>query len=313
MTIKDIAKRLLDNDNFLIITHVRPDGDTIGSGSALCHALRKIGKTAYLYNNRDFADAFPWITDKYIAPEGYSYDYIVGVDMASEAQYPKGFDEKVNLCIDHHMSNTSYAEETLVWPNKASCGEIILEVVKELCELDADIADLLYVAVSTDTGCFVYGNTTAETLRAAAELCDAGASNTYLNKLLFRTSSKERMLLEAEIVKNMRYYHDGRTIIAIVTNEMKENIGVLEKDMKDIAALPGRIEGGNTSAVIKEVDATHCKISVRTNGIVNANEVCANFGGGGHKMAGGCLMNKNCFEAAELLAAAIAENEAKYL
>lgn len=311
MDIKDIVNRLRDNDNILIITHIRPDGDTIGSASALCHALRKIGKTAFLFNNSDFPDAFPWITDKYVTPEDFKYDFIVSVDTASKTQFPEGFDKHVNLCIDHHLSNTAYADETLVWPDKASCGEIILEVVKELCGLDDKIADLLYVAVSTDTGCFVYGNTTGETLRAAAELCDAGAANTYLNKLLFRTSSKERLLLEAEIVKNMRYYHDGRTVIAILTNEMKKKIGVLEKDLKDIAALPGRVEGGNTSAIIKEVDPTHCKISVRTNGIVNANEVCSKFGGGGHAMAGGCLMDKNCFEAADLLAEAIAEIEAK--
>ena len=156
-------------------------------------------------------------------------------------------------------------------------------------KLDATAADLLYIAVSTDTGCFCYGNTTGETLAAGAELCRAGARNAALNKTLFRTSSRARIALEALLMGDFRYYHDGRVVISVVSGDLLKKAGAEEKDCQDIAALPGRVEGGVVSAVIKEIDATHCKISVRTTGLVDANAICARFGGGGHKMASGCM------------------------
>ncbi len=302
MTIGETAAVLRENNDYLIITHLRPDGDTMGSASALCYALRKIGKTAYLYNNPQFEDSYPWLAEPYLAPEGFNAKYIVCVDMADEKLFPEGFKGTADLCIDHHPSNTFYAKNTLLWPEKASCGEIVMELVKELCGLDPEVSDLLYVAVSTDTGCFVYGNTTAETLKAAAELCFAGARNAYLNKILFRTSSKARLALEALILSSFLYFHEGKTVISVVTKEMLDKAGAQEKDCQDIAALPGRVEGAFTSVTIKEIDANSCKVSLRTNGIVDANKVCAVFGGGGHKMASGCTMDMEAYKAAKVLA-----------
>ena len=182
-----------------------------------------------------------------------------------------------------------------------------MEVVKELGSLDAEVADLLYIAVSTDTGCFVYGNTTGDTLKAASELCFAGARNAYLNKILFRTSSKARLALEGLIFASLRYFHDGKTVISLVTKKMLDEAGATELDCQDIAALPGRAEGAFSSVTIKEIDENHCKVSLRTNGIVDANKICANFGGGGHKMASGCSIDRGCEEAAMLMADLIAK------
>lgn len=305
MTINETLQLLRANDDFHIITHLRPDGDTMGSAAALCYALRKIGKTAYLYDNPQFGDSYAWVTEPYIAPKGFVPGFTVFVDMADASLMPEGFKGEAGLCIDHHPSNSFYAKNTLLQSEKASCGEIVLSLVKGLCGLDPAVADLLYVAVSTDTGCFVYGNTTGETLQAAAELCFAGARNAYLNKILFRTSSKARLALEAQILGSFRYYHEGRTVISLVTREMMDKSGATEKDTQDIAALPGRVEGAFTSATIKEIDEKQVKVSLRTNGIVDANRVCARFGGGGHKMASGCTINYPCAEAAELLADAI--------
>ncbi|MEA4895707.1 MAG: DHH family phosphoesterase [Oscillospiraceae bacterium] len=302
MTIPETAGILRSEDYFLIVTHIRPDGDTIGSASALCYALRKTGKTAFLYRNPQFEDSYPWAAEPFLAPEGFVPKYTVCVDMADKSLYPEGFRGGADLCIDHHPSNSHFAKDTLLWPDKASCGEVVMELVKELCGLDKEISELLYIAVSTDTGCFVYGNTTGETLKAASELCFAGADNARLNKILFRTSSKARLALEALILSSFRYYHDGKTVIAVVTKEMLEKAGAKEKDCQDIASLPGRVEGAFSSVTIKEIDVSRCKVSLRTNGVVDANRVCAVFGGGGHKMASGCTMNMNSFEAAEVLA-----------
>lgn len=308
VTINDAAELLRAKNNIIILTHIRPDGDTMGSASALCYALRQIGKTAYLFNNPQFEDNDPWIAEPYLAPADFKPDFTVAVDMADTTLFPNGFKGSVDFCVDHHPSNTGYAKQTIVWPTKASCGEIVLELCKALMgKLDPTVADLLYIAVSTDTGCFVYGNTTGETLAAGAELCQAGARNAALNKILFRTSSKARIKLEALLMSDFRYYRDGRIVISVVSKELLQKAGAVEKDCQDIAALPGRVKGGVASAVIKEIDATHCKISVRTTGLVDANLVCSRFGGGGHKMASGCMMEKNCFEAADILAETIGE------
>lgn len=307
ITTKEAASWLRENNDYLIITHIRPDGDTMGSGAALCYALNKIGKQAYLYPNPQFGDGQSWITEPYLAPEGYTPAHFISVDMASESMYPTGFQGKIELCFDHHPSNSFFAEKTVLEPEKASCGEIILSVVKELCELDSTVADLLYTAVSTDTGCFVYGNTKADTHRAAAELCDAGAANTYLNKLLFRTSSAARLRLEGLVYNSLSFYHHGSTVIAIVTKEMERQAGVSEKDCNDLAALPGKVEGAATSILIRENGGGSCKVSVRTNGIINASDLCSRFGGGGHAMAAGCSINADCNEAARMLLSALDE------
>ena len=306
MTIEETIALLRENDNFNIITHLRPDGDTIGSASALCYALRKIGKTAHLYDNPQFVDSYEWVAEPYIAPQGFVPSFTICVDLADSSLYPEGFEGLADLCIDHHPSNSHFAKNTLLWADRASCGEIIMAVVKELCGLDPSVSDLLYVAVSTDTGCFVYGNTTGETLLAASELCFSGARNAYLNKILFRTNSKARLALEAQILSSFRYYHEGKTVISVVTKEMIEKAGAVERDTQDIAALPGRVEGAFTSITVKELDAKHCKLSVRTNGVVDANKVCARFGGGGHKMAAGCTMDCSCHDAPDVLAEIIA-------
>ena len=296
MTAEEIAKELKKNDNFLILTHIRPDGDTVGSSAALCCALRSIGKTACLYKNPQFADAYPWISDPYVAPEGYEYDYVVAVDTAAENMFPRGFEGKVDMCIDHHPSNTHYAPVDVVG-QKASCGEVMMEVIKALRPIDRVLAEMLYTAVSTDCGCFQYGNTNGDTFRAAAELYDAGANVPYLNKLLFRTSSIARLRLEGMVYSTLRFYDGGKTVIAVVTLDMIEQCGVTERDM----------EGASTSALIKETDDHTSKVSLRTNGIVDANKVCARFGGGGHAMASGCHINRPCFEAADILAEAVSE------
>lgn len=309
MTVSETVDFLKAHDNYIILTHQRPDGDTQGSAAALCYGLKQAGKTAWLFPNPQFADNHPWITEPYLAPEGYEWETVVAVDTAHEALITKGFrGKKIDLCIDHHPSNTGYAVRTLVESDKAACGQIVMNVLKELVGgIDKTAADLLYVAISTDTGCFVYGNTNADTLHAAAELCDAGADNAVLNKILFRTSSRQRIALEAKILSNFRYFHDGKTVFALVTNDMIKETGATENDLADIAALPGRVEGGCVSAVIRENKDGNCKVSLRTTGVIDASKVCERFGGGGHAMAAGCFIEKPVNETVEILAETIGE------
>lgn len=301
------AQFLREHDNYLIMTHRRPDGDTLGSAGALCLVLRAMGKTAYLMENSEITKKYGEFVNHLMAPGEYEHDTLIAVDLASETMFPVGFDSgDIRLCIDHHGSNSFYAGETLVKPEKAACGEIILEIANELgIAVTCEIADLLYMAISTDTGCFLYLNTTPDTHRAAADVIAAGANIGYLNKILFRTMSEARMRLEGMIYSSLRRYLGGAFNVATITMEMMEKAGATENDCDDLAAIAGRIEGSRCSATIREVATGRVKISLRSGYNVNSSEVCAQFGGGGHPMAAGCTMACTPDEAREKLVEAV--------
>ena len=292
MTISETARWLKQRDNFLILTHLRPDGDALGSASALAQCLIQIGKTAYILKNPETTERYTDYVEKYWAPEDFKPSFIVAVDTASEGIFQvnaNDFQDKVSLCIDHHPSNSGYAEQCCLYTEKASCGEIIYELVLAMnCKIDAEMAACLYIAVSTDTGCFSFANTTANTHRVAAELVDAGAPISELNRELFRKKAKSRILLEAMITSGMDFYYDGAVAISTVTTDMMQKAGTGENEMDDIAAIPGAIEDVIVGITIRELkNSSGCKVSVRTTSLVNANELCARFGGGGHAMAAG--------------------------
>ena len=176
MTAQECSQLLLSKNNILIITHTNPDGDTLCSAAALCSALRRAGKRANLFRNPAVTTKYMPHVEKYFAPKSFKSKYIVSVDVATEKMFAEGFDGAIDLCIDHHPTNSHYAKKELVCPDKAACGEIVLAVIKEMCGgITQEEADLLYIAVTTDTGCFQYLNTNAATFRAAAELLEYGA------------------------------------------------------------------------------------------------------------------------------------------
>lgn len=134
MTIRECADFLKSRDGFLILSHVRPDGDTLGSCAALSHALNRMGKTAWMYPNEEITETLLPFVKPYFAPDGFEAQTIISVDVASEQMLIGNSGWNVDLCIDHHPSNTHYASETCVIPERASCGEIILDVITELLE-----------------------------------------------------------------------------------------------------------------------------------------------------------------------------------
>lgn len=303
-----VAEFLRGHDRFLLLTHTRPDGDTLGSAGALCSALRRSGKQAYLLKNEEATEKYLPFVGGYFAPVDYKYDTVVSVDMASETMFPGGFSGKVDLAIDHHGSNSHYAERSWVVGESASCGELVLRVIEELCgDVSQEEANLLYIAVSTDTGCFQYTNTNASTLRAGAKLVDYGAENGKLNVILFRSVAKERIMLETMIYSDMQFHRDGKIAIACITRKMIEESGIAEKDMDDLANLAGRPEGVIVAVTIKETEEGTSKISLRSKPGVNVSDVCAHFGGGGHAAAAGCKIDADVHTAAEKVLAAINE------
>ena len=308
MNIRECAELLRAHDDFLVVTHRRPDGDTLGGAAALCCGLRTIGKRAYVFEDPKVTETYLPFVEPYFAPADFQPAYVVAIDVATEHMFSKGFAGSVDMAIDHHPSNSGYATHSIIRPEKAACGEIVMEVLKELCgTLSPEMASLLYIAVSTDTGCFGYSNTTADAHRVAAELIDAGAELEKLNKLLFRTVSAARLQLEGLIYSNLRRFREGQINIALVTLEMMEKVGATEDDCDDLASLPGKIAGNKISATIRELTPGFCKVSVRSGREVDSSAVCAMFGGGGHKMAAGCELNASPEEAVEKIVYAINE------
>lgn len=293
LTTREVADFLRAHDNYLILTHKRPDGDTLGCAAALCRMLRGIGKTAWLLENVEVTDNYAPYVDGLWAAEGYAYDTVVSVDIAATGLFPKNaeaFRERVNLAIDHHPSYEGFGKECCVHPECAACGEILYEVAVELGQLTQEVALPLYVAVATDTGCFVYSNVTANTHRVAAALFDTGVDFRMVNKRHFRTKTKKRLALEGRLLSEMEYFDDGRVVVVQVPQTMIREMQLTENDMDDLAALGGLVEGQDCSVTMKELENGDWKISVRTGARVNATRVCEKFGGGGHQAASGCVI-----------------------
>lgn len=290
----EAAARLKEQDNILILTHRRPDGDTVGCAAALCVALRQAGKTAYVLPNEDATALVGSYYKGVEAPEGFAPSFVVSVDIAGLGLFPesaKKYTERVDLAIDHHPSNEGFGRENCVDASCAACGELMYDICRELGPITPEVALPLYVAVSTDTGCFVYGNTTARTHRVAADLIEVGIDYRKVNKNHFRTKSAKRLKLEAILMQSLELLQNGTLAVGAISLADMASIDATEDDAEDIAAFIGQIEGVSTSVTIRELKPGECKLSVRTNPVkLNATKVCALLGGGGHVSASGCTV-----------------------
>ncbi len=308
MTLTEVSAILLEKDDFAVITHRRPDGDTLGSAAALCSALRRAGKRAYILPNPEITERYAPVSDPFMAPPGFAGRFAVAVDVADVKLFPESFEGAVDLCIDHHPSNTRYAGALFLRTNSASCAQIVLELIEIMHgTVTKEEADALYVGLSTDTGCFMYSNTDAAAHTAAAKLIEAGADAAALNHLYFRTFTASRLALEGKIMSTLRFGAGGRIVVACVTLDMISAVGATEDDCDDLAALAGKVKGCEIAVTVRQLTEDHCKVSVRTNGTVNASDICRRFGGGGHPGAAGCELDGSPDRVCAVLAAAAAE------
>lgn len=301
ISVKECADILRKKDNILILTHANPDGDTLGSGFALCRALMKIGKICAVINADDIPKKYNYLFDDIVEIK-FKPDYVVAVDVAT-VKLLGGLEEqyKIDMCIDHHSTNTEYANLLLLEDAPADC-QIMYEVVLALgVEVDKKIADCLYTGLTTDTGCFRYDSTTAQTYRVAADLIDAGADNGRINRIMFETKSKTYARLERLAIESMRFYEHERVAVITVTQEMFQLTGSNAQETEGLAPLTRQIEGVEIGITIQERPDGTCKASIRTFESVNAAKLAACFGGGGHAQAAGCKFDCDVKEARRLL------------
>lgn len=298
---KECAKLLLQQNNILILTHAHPDGDTLGSGFALCRALMQIGKKARVINDDEIPKKYNYLFDD-IEFEDFEPSYIVAVDVATEnllGSLQDKYAGKIDLCVDHHLTNTEFAKKLLLRDYPAAC-EIIYMLINEMgVKIDKKIADCLYTGISTDTGCFRYASTTAQSYRIAAELIDLGADNGKINRAMFETKTKTYVALEKLALNNMKMFCNDRVAVITVTQDMYAKTGSNEQETEALAPLTRQIEGVEIGITIREKADKTCKASIRTYESVNAAALAKNFGGGGHAQAAACRFDCSVDEALE--------------
>lgn len=292
-TVEEAAKWLRSRDDFLILTHRRPDGDATGCALALCLGLRSLGKTAHIWENPQFtaryANRLAGLTTK------ETTGTLVAVDLATESLLPMGgedFAGKIQLCLDHHPSNTGYAADTLLQTECAGCGELIWDLLEAMgVEITKDMAEAVYIAISTDSGCFRFANTTARTFRTAAKCVEKGADIAPINRELFEIKTKGRLRLEAKLMGAMEFYADGKVAIACLPQKWVEELEVTEDDLDSISGFPRAIDGVCVGVMVRDSEPGRAKMSVRTAAGYNASDYCAKLGGGGHAAAAGCSIS----------------------
>ena len=304
LTVQEAAARLRQMNNVLLLTHVRPDGDTIGSAAALCQALRDMGKTAYLLYNPEITDTYAPYAEPYWTSEGFVPEHIVSADIAALNLLPDNaapYANRIELAIDHHGSHGFFAPNVCLDAEAAACGEIIYHIIQELTAVTPAIAMALYVAISTDTGCFVYTNTTADTHRIAAALLETGIDVGPVNKALFRTKSKTRLAMEARMVADMELYDSDRVVVMSIPLSLRQELHATEADIEELSSLAALVEGTDCGITLRELKPGRVKLSLRTGPRVDACAVCQRLGGGGHKAAAGATVDGTLKDAKALV------------
>lgn len=289
--IEETVKRLQDRDKILIISHVGPDGDTIGSAFALYHALKSLGKTVRVECSDEFPKQFDYMYVGYELTE-FEEEFVVCVDIASNSLLGDKFNDlKIDLNIDHHVSNQGFAHETQLEETAATCEIVYLIIEKLNVEITPLIADCLYTGIITDSGCFKYSSTSSQTHIIAAKLIEAGTRYEELNRKFFDIRTKQRIIVENDFVSKLEYYYNDRVAMGYITLAMLDSVD--DKDELDaLTSIPSTIQGVEVGIVIKEKDGGGHKVSVRiSSGTASANDICAVFGGGGHAKAGGCFID----------------------
>lgn len=301
INVEQCAKILSEKDNILILTHAHPDGDTLGSGFALCRALMKAGKICAVENADEIPKKYDYLYEDIVKIE-FKPDYVVAVDVAT-SNLLGSIDGKyhIDMCIDHHSTNTQYADCLLLEERPAAC-EIMYSVIKALgVDIDSATANCLYTGLTTDTGCFRYASTTADTYRIAADLIEYGADNGKINRIMFETKSKTYARLERLALDSMCFYENERVAIITITQDMYHKTGSNEQETEAIAPLTRQVEGVEIGITIREKPDGTCKASIRTFESVNAAQLAKCFGGGGHAQAAACRFDCSVKEARELL------------
>lgn len=298
-TIEEIASVLKKSESAVIFTHTRPDGDTIGSGMALHRALTYLGKRCEVVNDSTIPEKFSFLEGvKEIkrAPT-IRADTLIAVDSSDVARFGQLTDvfckaggKRTTVNIDHHISNPMYAKYNYVDETPSNC-ENVLKVIRAMgVPVEGDVARFLLLGMVTDSGGFTHSGVAGDTLRAAAIATDGGGDihTTYYEACC--RQSKQRALLYAEVISNLRFLLDDTLVIAHVTQKMLDRYGLASYVTEGFVDFGLTIDGVEVSVCLLETPEKRFKVSFRSKGKVNVSDIAKTFGGGGHVLASGCML-----------------------
>ena len=301
-TFEKVAKLICEKNDVVLLCHARPDGDTLGSAYALKYALMAAGKRVKVECADEIPKRLAFITElsQEDRTRGAEFDknsaFVCAIDVAESHLLGalEGVYSSIDLKIDHHPSGSEYAKYNYIDGKAAACGEIIFKLIRRLAEMrgakfSEAVCTALYTAICSDTGCFRYSNTSADTLRIAAELIDGGADAYAVNSRLFETKSRAEIEARKYMLNNTEYYADGRVAILVITNEFRRESGADDEEIGGLVSEMREIEGVDLAITLKQDknDEIKFKISMRSSLNVSASDMCAMFGGGGHERAAG--------------------------
>ncbi len=304
-----ISAALRAAQKIAILSHVRPDGDAIGSQLALTLSLRELGKDVYAWNedgmpeNLRFLSSADLITSP--PPESLPFDVAIALDTATKQRLGAPLKAIAQagcwINIDHHASNPAYGDLNYLDIDSPATGQIIYELIREeQLPMNADIASALFVAISTDTGSFRYLNTTAQTFKVAAELIVRGASNGDLSRNLYENYPKRRLLLLGELLEHARFGEQDRIASMSLTLEQKNRLAIRAEDVDGLIDSIRCINTVQVAIFLEELADQKVRLSMRSKDLrIDVNRICQLWGGGGHAMAAGARLRGGLSEITE--------------
>ena len=307
-SLKEIGDILENARSVVIFPHINIDGDALGSAVALCIAMRKEGKEAWVLMEEEIPHYIDFLDSSCCTCDGDCIkepDVCICVDCSEEkrfkgraAVYRRG---KTKLCIDHHATGEGFGDYYYIDSGEAATAQLIYKL---FMEMNWDIGKIeavhLYVGIVTDTGCFQYSNTTAETHRIAAELFSAGIPHMDVMVRLYQNVSRRRVSIQSEILKTMEFFADGRLAMAYVTEDMLKKVSADIDDTEGVIDTLRNIEGVEFAAFLNEKDG-FIKVSLRAKSYGDVAGVAVKFGGGGHMKAAGCTIDAPMEKAVDML------------
>ena len=303
----EVFKAIKEAEKILIFTHLHPDGDALGSTVAFKKAVEQMGKVADIILEKPRSDMFECFGNNFILREELDkeYDLKVSLDCGDKERLGEIKDLFCGntLSIDHHASNTYFADVNFVDSESAATGEIVYKLLKYLnIDFTSEIAGALYGAILTDTGGFMFSNTSPETHIMISELMEKGADYYNLNKKLMQEKEYRRHLITARCIENMEFFKDGKICVSVFENDETVKIGMTGDDTSGLSAVTRTVKGVEVGILITEIDKGTVKVSLRSDAYVDVSEIAVKFGGGGHKRASGITFkDKNIKEVKETL------------
>ncbi len=295
MNIEETAEYLKNCRDVHILIHRSPDGDCIGSGYSLQAVLRQLGIRSRVLCSDPIPPRFGYLLSDE-EEEHFEPQCVIAVDVADEKLFgtlEETYAGKVDLCIDHHISNLQYADRLMLEGDASAACEVLYKVYRAMgVPFTRQIAMCLYTGMATDTGCFKYSNTTPETHIFTAQIMREFPDIRYdlINREMFTVKSRGQLAAETVMLQNMEYFAEGRITIIWATLDLCRANGVDEKDMEGLTSLGLQPEGVEVGITVREREPGEYKISMRSARDVNVSAICQVFGGGGHVKAAGCTL-----------------------